>query len=397
MPPPAAARRERVQSIDLLRGLVMVFMAIDHTRDFIHAGAMAFRPEDLTQTTAAIFFTRWITHFCAPAFMFCAGLGAWFWRERGRTTAELSRFLATRGLWLIVLEFTVVRWGFFFSLTTGPVILLVFWALGMCMVALALLIQLPYPATLATSLGLIALHNLADRVAASWFGPLAWLWQVLHQQAAIAAGGLVFVVAYPLVPWIGVMGAGFCFGRMYGLPGDRRRTLLLRLGIGLTLAFVALRWVNVYGDPSPWTAQHTPVFTVMSFLNCTKYPPSLLFLLMTLGPAIVLLGLLDGVRVSAGNPLLVFGRVPLFYFVLHIPLIHAVAIALTWLRYGHAPFLFLPPPTLGTPGNVFPADYGWTLGATYAVTAGVVCALYPICLWYARLKASRRDWWLGYL
>lgn len=402
MPPPDVEpnpdrRPGRVASVDLLRGAVMALMAIDHTRDYVHAAAMAFPPEDLSRTTAAIFLTRWITHVCAPVFMFCAGLGAWFWLERHGSKGDLSRFLWTRGLWLVVLEFTLVRFGFFFNLDYSVVILLVFWALGMSMIALAALVRLPWRALLVVSVAMIALHNLADGVTAARFGPLAWLWQVLHQQSLVLTGGPAVVVAYPLIPWVGVMAAGFCFGRIYRLPAERRRALLVRLGLGLTAAFVLLRFVNAYGDPRPWGAQGDPVFTLLSFLNTTKYPPSLLFLLMTLGPAIALLGWLDGARPDDRHPIVVFGRVPLFYFVLHIPLIHLLAIALNWLRYGAAPFLLLPPPTLGTPRDTFPPDYGWDLWVVYAVTAVALAVLYPACLWFARLKARRRDWWLSYL
>ena len=375
----------------------MVLMAIDHTRDFVHSAAMSFPPEDLTRTTTAIFFTRWITHLCAPAFMLCAGLGAWFRLERGGTITGLSRFLWTRGLWLIVLEFTLVHIGFFFSVEYRLLILLVFWALGMSMIALAALIRLPYRVLLVVSLGLIALHNLTDGIAAARFGAFGWVWQILHQPGLIATGPPAILVAYPLVPWIGVMAAGFCLGRVYRLPAERRRVVLIGLGLALTAAFVIVRAANVYGDPRPWSWHSRPGFTLLSFLNCTKYPASLSFLLMTLGPVIAFLGLVDRLRPSDRNPLMVFGRTPLLYFVLHIPLIHAVAIGLTWLRYGHAPFLFMPPPTLGTPRQMFPADYGWDLWAAYAVTAVVVTALYPVCRWFARLRARRREWWLSYL
>ena len=388
----------RKPALDLLRGLVMVVMALDHTRDFVHSGAMAFRPEDLTQTTSAIFFTRWITHFCAPTFMFLAGAGAFFRLERcGGTTWELSRFLATRGLWLIVLEVTLVRLGFFFNLDYSVVILLVFWALGLSMIGLAVLIHLPLRALVAVSVGMIALHNLLDGVRIMSFGSNAWIWNVLHQSGGFQAFGRVIVIGYPLVPWLGVMAAGFCFAHLYRLPAERRSRLLVRLGLGLTAAFILLRLANVYGDPFAWSGQPRPGFTLLSFLNVSKYPPSLLFLLMTLGPAIALLGWIDGARPTDRNPLLVFGRVPMFYFVIHLPLIHIVAIGLTWLRYGAASFLFTPPPTLGTARDVFPADYGWSLGVTYLVWIGVVAALYPICLWFARLKARRREWWLSYL
>lgn len=397
--PPLQERRTatRLESIDILRGLVMVIMALDHTRDFFHSAAMAFQPENLERTTAAIFFTRWITHFCAPVFMFTAGLGAFLWFNRGRTRAELSRFLWTRGLWLVVLEFTVVRASFFFHFHYDLLILSILWALGMCMIALALLVRLPFRALVVVSLGMIALHNAFDGVQAAKLGKLSWLWLVLHQQGIWQTGGPVVLTAYPLIPWIGVMAAGFCFGRVYLLEPQRRRTLLIRLGLALTAAFVVIRAVNIYGDLRPWAPQPTPGFTLLSFLNTTKYPPSLDFLLMTLGPAIALLGWIDQVRVTGRNPFLVFGRVPLFYFLLHLPLIHALSRLFTWFRYGTQPFLFLPPPTLGSPRNLFPPDYGWDLWVVYAVWIGVVVALYPACLWFSRLKQRRRDWWLSYL
>jgi uncharacterized membrane protein len=266
----------------------------------------------------------------------------------------------------------------------------------MSMIALALLIHLPYGALLGLSLGMIALHNLLDGIAPETFGVFAGAWKVLHVQSLLFADPLV-IVAYPLIPWIGVMAAGFCFARVYRLPAERRRALLLRLGLAMIAAFLVLRGLNGYGDPRPWSTQRDALMTVMSFLNTTKYPASLDFLLMTLGPAFVVLAWADRFRPGDGNPLLVFGRVPLFYYLLHIPLIHAVAIAMTGLRYGAAPFLFTPPPTLGTPREVFPPDYGWDLWVMYAVCAGVVLALYPVCRWFGQVRKRRRDWWLSYL
>jgi uncharacterized membrane protein len=398
------APRARVQALDILRGLVMVVMTLDHARDYVHAAAMAFPPEDLTRTSAAIFLTRWVTHFCAPVFMLLAGAGAFLRVERGGTPstllrpgqADLSRFLFTRGLWLVVLEFTVVRAGFFFDVSGSPFILLVFWALGMSMIALSGLVHLRYRALLAVSLAMIAFHNLLDGVAPDRFGSFGWLWRILHVQGLLTARP-PSIVAYPLVPWIGVMAAGYCFGRVYRLPPDRRRRLLLQLGLAMTAAFLVIRGLNMYGDPRPWSGQGRPLMTVLSFLNTTKYPPSLSFLLMTLGPSMLFLAWADRLRLGERHPLVVFGRVPLFYFVLHIPLVHAVAIVLTWLRYGAAPFVFLPPPTLGTPREMFPPDYGWDLWVAYAVTAAAVAALYPVCLFFARLKATRGSWWLSYL
>jgi uncharacterized membrane protein len=391
--------RPRLASVDLLRGAVMVIMALDHTRDFVNTEAQIFRPEDLSQTTAAIFLTRWITHFCAPVFMLCAGMGAFLRLERtGGRISDLSRFLWTRGLWLVLLEVTVVRIGFFFDVDyRGLVLLLVFWALGLSMIALALLIRLPFRALLAVSVGMIVLHNALDGVRAAGFGSAAWLWRILHEPGLVMAGPPTVIVAYPLIPWIGVMAAGYGLGHLYRLPAAARSRFLIRLGLGLSVAFVLLRGLNVYGDPVPWSSQAQPLYTALSFLNTTKYPPSLDFLLMTLGPSIALLGWIDRVRASDRHPLIVFGRVPLFYFVIHIPLIHAIQIGMTWLRYGAAPFLFMPPPTLGTDRAAFPPDYGWSLGVTYLVWIAAVMALYPICLWFMRLKQRRRAWWVSYL
>lgn len=387
----------RVLSIDMLRGLVMMIMAIDHVRDFVHAGAMNFPPDDLSRTTAAIFLTRWITHVCAPVFMLCAGLGIWFRVERASSRGGVSAFLLSRGLWLILLEFTVVHAGLFFNINYAVMFLLVFWALGMSMIAMAGLIHLRDGVVLAIAVGTIALHHLTDGVTSTRFGDFAWLWKLLHEQGVIATGGPVLFVAYPLLPSIGVMAAGFCLGRVYRLPAERRRTVLIRLGLALTLTFVIVRGLNVYGDPRPWTIQDRPLFTVLSFLNATKYPASLAFLLMTLGPMITVLGLLERARPGDRNPLLVFGRVPLLFFILHIPLAHAIAKGMTAWRYGSAPFLWMPPPTLGSPRQMFPPDYGWDLWVTYAVTAVVIAALYPLCLWFSRLKMRRRNVWLSYL
>jgi len=394
MTQPAA---RRVASVDLLRGLVIVIMAIDHTRDFVHWAAMNFQPEDLARTTVPIFFTRWITHFCAPVFMFCAGLGAWFRLDRGGTVRDLSRFLWTRGLWLIFLELTVVRLGFFFNVKYDVVLLLVFWALGLSMIALAGLVRLPYRAILGISVALIVVHNAFDGVRAQSLGSLGWLWNVLHQPGLLTPGPPAIMLAYPIVPWIGVMALGFCAGRLYSLPDDKRRATLMRIGVVTTLAFVVVRGVNVYGDPRPWAGQSSLAMTVVSFLNCTKYPPSLSFLLMTLGPAMIFLSLVDRARPRAWNPLVVFGRAPLLFFVVHLPLIRALAIALTAARYGMAPFVSTPPPTLGTARNVFPADYGWDLWVVYAVWLLVVALMYPLCRWFVDLRQRSRARWLSYL
>jgi uncharacterized membrane protein len=386
----------RVDSIDLLRGAVMIIMALDHIREFFHSGAFAFSAEDLTRTTVAIFFTRWITHFCAPVFMFTAGLGAFF-RGRRAAKGELSRFLWTRGLWLIFLEFTVVHTAMFFNFDYHLVILEVIWALGCSMFALAALVYLPTGLLAALSVATIVLHNLAGRVDARQFGAAAWVWNLLHQPGGFMVDGTLIVAGYSFIPWAAVMAAGYCFGPVFLLESARRQRVLVALGIGVTLAFIVVRAVSIYGDPVPWSVQHSPVFTLLSFLNCRKYPPSLDFLLMTLGPALLCMGLLDRVKVPITNPLLVFGRVPLFYFLVHIFAIHALAILFALFRYGRAGFLFGPLPSMGGPMHSFPPDYGYDLWVCYAVWVTLVVALYPLCRWFAQLKQHRRDWWLSYL
>jgi uncharacterized membrane protein len=389
--PAEACGRKRLDSVDMLRGLVMVVMALDHVRDFLHEATPRFDPTDLSRTDTALFLTRWVTHFCAPVFVFLAGTGAFLSLSRGKTRGEASRFLLTRGLWLVLLELTVVRlaWTFdpTYSVTPGQVI----WAIGWSMVALSVLIRLPAWAVGAFGVAVIALHNLLDPVQSATFGRLDWLWAILHTGEPFEVlQGRRFIPVYPLLPWVGVMAAGYGFGRVLLLGRERRHRLLLRLGVGLTLAFVALRASNLYGDPAPWLVQGTGVFTFLSFINTQKYPPSLLFLLMTLGPALLALRLFDREAGPASRPLVTFGRVPLFYYVLHLFLIQAVAVGFAVARYGRG---------LGEAfaGGRLPADYGYDLWVVYAVWLGVVAALYLPCRRFARLKQRRRDVWLSYL
>jgi uncharacterized membrane protein len=390
----------RFQSVDALRGAIIILMALDHVRDFTSSAAMSFSPTDLSRTTMALFFTRWVTHFCAPVFAFTAGIGAFFWYQHGRTLAQLSRFLLTRGLWLMLLELTVLRFILFFEWNwTGALfILTVFWMLGLCMVVLAALVHLPIKILAPLSLLLIATHNLLDPITPERFGRFAFLWDILHQQAVFPFHGALFAVAYPVVPWIAVMAAGFCFGRILLWDPARRRPFLLGFGLVLTLAFLVLRTLNHYGDPSKWSHQSTAFVTALSFLNTTKYPPSLLFLLMTLGPALTALAFLDRRSFSPRNPLIVFGRVPFFFFLFHLAVAHVLAVVLSAFRYGPHRYLLLPPPSLGGSREIFPADYGFSLPAVYLVWISVVLLSYPVCLWYANLKQRRRDlWWLSYL
>jgi uncharacterized membrane protein len=397
---PALRRATRVEAIDALRGAIMIVMALDHVRDFIHRAAMSSSPTDLVRTTPVLFFTRWITHFCAPGFMFTAGLGAFLWWQRGRTRKELSIFLATRGLWLIVLELTVMRLAYDFDLSLAhPTFLLVLWVLGGCMIGLAALVWLPERLLIALSLVVIALHNTLDGVRAARFGALAPLWNLLHQPGPVRVAGTVVIVGYPFVPWIAVMTLGFCAGRIFLMAPALRQRRLIAIGSAMTAAFLVLRALNVYGDPVPWSPQPVPGFTVLSFLNTTKYPPSLAFLLMTLGPLLIALALFDRARPARVHPLIVYGRVPLFYFVTHFYAAHLVAALLAYVRYGSPALQFMvgPIPSMGGSPKLFPPDFGYPLWVAYMVWALVVLGLYPACRRFAQMKAAGHSWWLRYL
>ena len=393
--------KQRLGSVDALRGLVMIIMALDHVRDFIHRGAMSGSPTDLATTTPILFMTRWVTHFCAPVFMLTAGMGAYFyWKHGNRSRGELSRFLITRGLWLIVLELTLMQFAYNFNLSTAnPVFLLVLYVLGACMIILAALVWLPLPAILALSVVAIVLHNLADGIRAQNLGGWGPLWNVLHQIGAFPFAGRIWITAYSLVPWFAVMSLGFCMGVDWSMTEERRQRFLMRLGIGMTIAFLVVRVINGYGDPARWSWQASAPFTVLSFLNTTKYPPSLDFLFMTLGPAFIVLSWFDRLSFSRSNPLIVFGRVPLFYFVLHFFAAHVAILVLSLLRYGSSAwgFMLQPVPSMGGPAKSFPPDFGYDLWVAYAVWIAIVVVLYPVCRWYAGLKDQNRSWWLSYL
>jgi len=378
----------------------MIIMALDHVRDFVHRGAMSASPTDLATTTPLLFLTRWVTHLCAPTFMLTAGLGAFLWWQRGKTNTQLSVFLLSRGAWLMLLEVTVMRWAYDFDLVRRyPVLLLVLWVLGLCMVGLAGLIWLPIPALATLSLAVIALHNGLDGVTADRFGSAAGVWNLLHQPGAFVIAGIPVIVGYPLIPWIAVMALGFCAGPLFLMERERRRRVLVAIGAAALVWFVAERAINGYGDPVPWGTQSSPGYTVLSFLNTTKYPPSLDFLLMTLGPALLALAWLDRPGLKPSNPLVVFGRVPLFYFVLHFYLAHLAAVLLAFARYGVSArtFVFHRVPSMGGPAALFPPRFGEDLWVVYVVWGVLVLALYPACRWFGRLKARRREWWLGYL
>ena len=408
--------RARIDSIDLLRGIVMVVMLLDHTRDFVHRDIfMGFDPTDLTRTNPMLFFTRWITHFCAPVFVFLAGTGAYLQFARGKSKSELSKFLLTRGLWLIVLEFTVIRCAVFLNFDYSFLgVLQVIWVLGVSMIVLAGLLHLPLRIVGAFGVLMIFLHNLLDGFRVQGLkgpnDPLPSVWAfifiVLHQAFEplpvfmTSRGPVVAFVIYPLIPWIGVMAAGYAFGSLYQMDAARRRRLLLILGGVATALFFILRAINIYGDPSPWAKQNSVSFTIISFFNVTKYPPSLLFLLMTLGPGFLALAWFEAKKPASSGLasklrefFVTFGRVPLFFYLLQWPMAHLTSIVahliagkpIRWM-FGNALQTTGPPPGMGF--NLLVVYICWIAG---------IVLLYPLCKWFAGVKQRHRSRWLSYL
>jgi len=380
--PTAAGHPGRVRSLDVARGLVMVLMAIDHVR--VYAGVPA------GGAAPALFFTRWVTHFCAPGFVFFAGASAYLQRTKRPGVAALSRTLLRRGLWLVLLELTVMRFAWTFNFDVMNYNLAgVLWMIGWSMVALAALVWLPFAAIAAVGLAIVFGHNaidpyLRDVGRAISEDPLRWVYQFLYFGGSVRLGesGPRIAILYSLLPWIGVMAAGYVFGRVLELPAARRRRMCFVIGGGAVALFILLRAFNVYGDPRHWSPQQ-----LLSFLNTTKYPASLLFLLMTLGPLILLMPAFESARGRIVDALELFGRVPLFYYVLHIPLIHLAAMAVSIIRTGAVtPWLFgnhpMEPPQQ-------PPGYQWSLALLYLVTAACLVALYWACKGVGTLFRSR--------
>jgi uncharacterized membrane protein len=383
--------RSRIASLDFVRGAAMILMAIDHVR--VYSGLPAGGP------TPGIFFTRWVTHFVAPAFVFLAGTAAYLHGRKLQNRAALSKFLWTRGAWLVLLELTVIRaaWTFNFDFASY-MIAGVIWMIGFCMILMAAAVHLPLQAIAAIGIGIITLHNITDffrpaiAQAVGGDGPGGFL-AILYFGGPVRFGDLTtpLLVLFVIVPWIGVMMAGYAFGRVMERPADERRRWALRLGVVLTVVFIVLRAIDVYGDPRPWS--RTPNY--IGFLNTTKYPASLSFLLMTLGPMFILLGLAEKWKGKVFDVIETFGRVPMFYYLLHIPVIHVAAVLVSLVREGHVnAWLFGNHPM--APPRV-PEGYTWTLGLLYLVFAACVVTLYFPCRWFARLRATAKSRWLSYV
>lgn len=386
---------ERIQSVDLLRGLVIALMALDHVRDFFHVSGYALDPLDPAQTTPLLYATRWITHLCAPTFVMLAGVSAYLQFARGKDTATLSRFLLTRGLWLVALELTVIGFGWSFWVP-WMIFLQVIWAIGWSMVGLAALVWLPRVAVLAIGIAIVAGHNLLDPITPEQLGGFSLLWQALHAGGPIIVGGQpIGIFAYPILPWFGIMAFGYGLGAVFLAPARERDRTLLMLGAAMIAGFLALRFFNHYGDPAPWSAQSDAVKTAMVFLDVQKYPPSLDYALATLGIMLFLTPALERLRGPAAHFLRTFGAVPLFAYVLHIYLAHALTI-IAHAAAGRSPggylnlFYNIFVDQTALQGNGFP------LPVTYLAWALVLAILYPLCRWWGKVKRTRRDWWLSY-
>jgi len=389
--PSSLLPRQRVYSVDVLRGLIMIIMALDHVRDFFHETAMTQDPLDAATTTPMLYFTRWVTHFCAPLFVLLSGVSVRLMQGR-KTTAEISRFLLTRGLWLILIEVTVVSFGLTFNPFMNMVILQVIWAIGVSFVFLSLFVFLPWQAVLGIGLLIACGHNLLDYYEAQPGFQPGVLWEFAHKtrytffQLWPGHGAIVF---YPVLPWIGVMFLGYGIGRVFqaDVSAAKRKKILVTAGVSMIALFLVLRGWNIYGDPRPWAG------SFYSFMNVQKYPPSLLFICATIGPGLLALAALEHVRNRFTEVAKVYGSVPFFYYILHFYLIHSLCVIAFFISgYGandivstEVPFLFRPP------------AFGYPLGVTYLVWIAVVAALYRPCKWYSQYKQTHRQWWLSYL
>jgi uncharacterized membrane protein len=401
------AVRNRIQSIDILRGLVMVIMALDHVRDFLYkvplgkAADAALDPTNMKTTFPLLFFTRWITHFCAPIFVFLAGVSIYLMCQR-KTKKEVSMFLIKRGFWLVFVEVIIVTFSWTFNPFFNVFILQVIWAIGISMILLGLLVLLPYRIIFAIGLLIVAGHNIMDypSVSSGFKGtPLSDLLYFSNFSFFQLWQDHFVIIVYAFLPWTGVMLLGYCFGKLYqtGVDPVWRRKMLLGIGTGLILLFIFLRFANLYGDPVPWSSQQRgPVYTFLSFLNLNKYPPSLLFLCMTIGPGILFLAFIEKIQNGFTKFMNVYGRVPMFYYILHFYLIHLIVVVVFFAQgYGIMDIV----PTGGLPFYFKPNGLGFGLAGVYIVWFFVVLVLYPVCKKYDQYKTARakEKWWLSYI
>jgi uncharacterized membrane protein len=387
--------RKRISSIDILRGLVIILMAVDHIRDMW--ALEPFAPENIAETTPGYFFTRWITHFCAPVFVFLAGTSIYLYLQKVKDKKLVSSFLVKRGIWLILIEVVIINWAWSWKMlwNSWGFFLQVIWAIGVAMIAMALLIRLSNKILFAISILIIAGHNLLNFIVPKDLETFDWFWKIFHEQGWISFtsdNSFGMYIVYPILPWIGVMAAGFVFGQVMLWSPERRIKLLWRLGLGCILLFIVLRFTNIYGDTGVWETQKSGLYTLMDFLNVQKYPPSLLFLLMTLGPSFLLLLLFEKWKTKIFDFLKVFGRVPFFFYILHFPVIHFSSM----LYYRITEGAWFDLANSGGPKN-WPEYYQPSLLRLYLVWIAIVIFFYFLCKWYNDYKSRKDYWWLKYI
>jgi uncharacterized membrane protein len=395
--PKTTVLTQRIYSIDVLRGVVMIIMALDHVRDYFHYAAFTDSPTNLLTTTPLLFFTRWITHFCAPTFLFLSGISAYLMGQK-KTKKELSSFLIKRGIWLVIVEVLIVTLAWTFNPFYNLLILQVIWAIGISMIILGLLVWLPTNWILVFGLLIICFHNMLDDAEISRQGHVGLIWELAHHgnftPLTLMPNHSVFIV-YAFLPWTGIMLTGYGIGRLFtaSIPSARRRLVLYTMGSAFILLFMILRSVNHYGDPVHWYMQRNRFFSWLSFFNLSKYPPSLDYIAMTVGVAMIMLGLLDRISKNSFSFVGVFGRVPFFYYVVHLYLIHTMVVIFFFskgypskdIAPQHSPFLFRPD------------NFGFGLAGVYLLWAAVILILFPICSWYDQYKTTHKKWWLSYM
>jgi len=387
---------KRINTIDFTRGLVMIIMALDHVRDLTHVNSVTQSPTDLLTTAPILFFTRWITYLCAPIFVFLAGTSAYISSKRKGNVATSRKFLFTRGLWLILLEFTIVNFGIFFNPAFNMFIFEVIATIGFGFIMLSLMINLS-PKTIAiTGLIIIFCHNLLSLIPLTQGSAIKTALSLLFNLTAIPVSSHVtFVMAYPPVPWLGIMFVGFASGKLFELPVEKRKSLFLNIGLTAILLFISLRFANVYGDPSKWVSQKNGAYTFLSFMNITKYPPSLLFCLITLGIMFLIFAFAENLKSRYWNVVNVYGKVPMFYFLVHFYLIHCIMILVMFLQGFSWASLDFASGTYGRPKGV---ESGVNLFTVYLIWIGVVLVLYKPCLWFGKYKSAhkQKQKWLSY-
>ena len=388
--------KSRIYSIDLLRGLVMIIMTLDHTRDFFHFDAFLHDPLDVNTTSPWLFFTRWITHFCAPVFVFLSGTSI-FLQGLRKSKIELRSFLIKRGFWLICTELFIINFSWTFDITMRTYVLQVIWAIGISMVCMSAIIRLPFKTIVISGLIIVFGHNVFDYVESTHHG----FWWDLLRNGNFATypfhEGHSLIIIYPFLPWLGLMMLGYCFGTFFTVQSNPayRKRVFIKTGIALILFFILLRYANGYGNPYHWTVQNSWLFTKMSFLNVHKYPPSLLFLCMTIGPALLFLAFTEKSQNRLSNIISIYGRVPFFYYVLHFFLLHLIA-SMLWVTRGHS-LTESTPDIFGIPFRYILAGEGYSLKTVYLVWILVVMALYPLCHGFNEYRKRKKYWWLSYL